>query len=243
MTLEQTRAGFHTTRWTLVDQLHDGDVEVRRSALDAMMRCYWPAVYAWLRREGYKGDDAAEIVQHFFADVVLGRHLLERTERSNGRLRSFLLTSLRHFLVDRHRRNCVRGGEVCVSLPGLGIEEQIAEGMPAGSSEDAFERRWALAMFEEAMGRCERHFCRAGRAGHWAVFQARIVAPARSGCGPRPLADLAAEYGFATPADAAAAVQVVKRRVLMFLREVVAETAASGEEQEEEYQRVMQLLA
>jgi DNA-directed RNA polymerase specialized sigma24 family protein len=241
MSLDETRARFQTTEWTLVSRLRDGDAEERSRAMDVLVRRYWPAVYAWLRRDGHERDQAAEIVQHFFADVVLVRGLLERADRESGRLRNLLLSSLRNFLVDRHRRHEARGAGVCIALEEIREEEAIALEMQ-GTPAEAFERRWALAALEEALTRCERHFAGNGRIGHWSAFHARIVAPARGGCAAPPLARVAEECGFASPTDTAAAIQVVKRRVLMLLREVVGETVEGTEEQDDEFRRVISLL-
>jgi DNA-directed RNA polymerase specialized sigma24 family protein len=242
MTLEQTRAGFQTTHWTLLGQLGADDPQVRQQAMECLVRRYWPAVYAWLRRDGWSRDDAADAVQHFFADVVIGRHLFERTDQSVGRLRALVLTSLRRFLVDRHRRQRARGLDTFVSLQNLGREEKIIGEIGAATPDAAFERRWAMATLEEALRRCERHFAENGRGRHWTAFHARVLSPALGSCEHRPLTALAEELGFATPADVAAAVQVVKRRLLALLREVVAETTESPADPELEYQQLVDML-
>lgn len=241
MTLERTHAPFQTTHWTLLSGLHSADPEARKAALDVLIRRYWPAVYSWLRCKGFEREEAAETVQHFFAEVVLARDLFGRSEAANGKLRSLVLVALQHFLVDRHRRRVARSEHVVLSLGDLSAEERIVHGTAAATPDEAYDRRWAVVVLEEALARCEEQLTRNGRHGHWAVFHARVVAPARSGCDARPLTDLAAEEGFASAADAAAAVQVVKRRVLMLLREVAGETA-SEDQQDDEYRRVVALL-
>ena len=50
------------------------------------------------------------------------------------------------------------------------------------------------------------------------------------------------DLGFATPADAASAVQVVKRHLLSALRDEVARTVESGEDAEQEFRRVVAAL-
>ena len=42
----------------------------RREAVEAVSARYWKPVYAFLRGKGYGHDDAEELIQGFFADVV-----------------------------------------------------------------------------------------------------------------------------------------------------------------------------
>jgi hypothetical protein len=85
-----------------------------------------------------------------------------------------------------------------------------------------------MNLLEEALRRCEAHFQRSGRHGHWALFEARVLQPAVHRTRPPPLSELAEAAGFPSPALAAAAVQGVKRRVVALFREVVAETVEDG---------------
>ncbi len=240
MQLERTHAGFATTRWTLLARLHGADSAERAAAQDTIFRTYWPPVYASLRRMGKERDEASELTQSFFADVVLGRSLLESAEQTRGKLRSLILVALKRFTVDQHRRK--GAGPQRSARPALDLdrEEAILCARPDPDPDAAFDRRWALALFNQSLQRCETHFRHAGKARNWDAFSLRIIRPAMGNCPPVPLARVAEELGFATPADAAAAVQTVKKRVLAVLRDVVAETA--DDSADAEYQRVVELL-
>lgn len=224
MNLEHTGARFHTTRWTLLDAARAGDPAMHAAALDELVRRYWPPIYAYLRRAGAPRAEAAETTQAFFADVVLQRRLFESADSHAGRLRSLLLTALKRFSIDQHRRRHARGGPT-IPFDRLDHEESaLSAAPPAASAEDAFDRRWALARLQEALARCEHHFRSAGRARHWRAFEARLLSPAISATPPPPLAELASALGFRTPADAAAAVQTVSKRLRALLRELAIET-------------------
>jgi len=238
--LERTDARFETTRWTLIDDLAGDDDARRAAAREMLAECYWPAVYAWLRRSGRDRGQAAELTQAFFAEVVLARGLFERAERDRGRLRTLVLTALQRFLVDHHRRACARRDGMTISLEQIEHEESIAA--PARDAESAFDRRWALSLLEAALRRCEDHYRSCGRARHWALFEAREVRPALGEMTAPHLADLAHEHGFATPADAASAVQVVKARAMAILREVVGETVPVSSDLDTEMRFVMTAL-
>ena len=231
-TLEQTYDRFRTTRWTEIRALGQADEVSRQKALDALVTRYWPAVYAHLRAQGESRNAAAELTQAFFAEVVLERGLFDRASQERGRLRTLLLTALRRFRIDQHRRRTARGTNVTIPLERLldedaklGLREPASpEGRGRAADPDSFERRWALGLLEEALRRCEAHFRTGGRERHWQLFEARVLRPAATENEPEPLATLAGSLGFDSAALAAAAVQVVKRRTAALLREVVAET-------------------
>ncbi|MCR9076948.1 MAG: hypothetical protein NXI07_12995, partial [bacterium] len=60
---------------------------------------------------------------------------------------------------------------------------------------------------------------------------------------PPPLRDLASDLGFKDAASTAAAVQLVKRRVSMFLQELVNESVPDPSEAEAELQHVISYLS
>jgi RNA polymerase sigma-70 factor (ECF subfamily) len=235
-----THAEFQTTCWTLVREL-GGEGDAAQRAADEAMRRYWPAVYAFLRRSGFRRERAEETTQAFFTDVVIGRSLFERADPDLGRLRTLLLSALKRYLVDLHRREVARGSRN--RLPAEAIERE--EGNWADvemDGPDAFEIRWASAQLEESMRRCEAHYRSSGKAAHWEAFEDRVVRPAVGSGTPTPLGELATRLGFRGPADAAAAVQVVRKRALALLREVVGETVRDETEIEQEYRDTLRLL-
>jgi RNA polymerase sigma-70 factor (ECF subfamily) len=221
--LERTAAAFDATQWTLLRALNSGDEQDRRRAIELLAERYWPPVYAWLRRSGRGRNEASEITQAFFADVIYHRRLFERANEERGRLRTLVLTALQNYLRDLGRRRRARPEGAAVSMDQSdGARFDVDD--PSCAPDDFFTRQWALTVLNEAVARCEAHFVRAGRGGHWALFEARVLAPVRGVASPIPYADLHDSLGFRTAQDAAAAVDVVKKRLRALLHEVVAET-------------------
>lgn len=225
MRSDPTHDRFRTTNWTDIRALATGDEDRRRRAIEALAARYWPPVYAYLRRvRGHDREQAAELTQAFFSEVVLARRLFEKADQRRGKLRTFLLTALNHFCTDQYRRSGPHLARVILSIEQL-AEEDARLGDPAARPvDDAYERRWALGLLEESLHRCESHFREGGRSRHWELFAARILVPSVTGNAPEPLAQMAASAGFDSPQLAAAAVQTVKRRLEGFMRQVVAET-------------------
>ena len=243
MALDRTHERFRTTSWTEICALTRKDENGRREAMEILVNRYWPPVYAYLRARGQTRNSAAEQTQAFFVEVVFGRDLFRRADRRRGRLRSLLLASLKNYRRDQGRRRAVRGSDLTIPLEQLAREDAKLGASTDGRVDLPFERRWAMGVLEEAMRRCEAHFRAGGRAGHWELFEARVLTPAISGNEQTPLAELAGPAGFNSATLAAAAVQVVTRRIHALLREVVAETLEEGADVDAELAEVRRYLS
>lgn len=234
MGLDQTQARFTDTPWTLIGALRDGDDATRRNAMDTLVGLYWPAVYGYLRRRGEDRDRAMESAQAFFADVVMGRSLFTKADPTRGRLRTLVLTALQNFRRDAARARAREPQMPETAKDEIDRIEQSLHALGNSGPETEFHRQWAAAVLNEAVRRCREHFVRAGKLGHWDLFEARELAPLTGSIAPRSLADLAVELGYRSAPDAAAAIQTVKKRLLALLEEVICETVGSEDEGEEE---------
>src|SRR4029077_16621106 len=101
-----------TTRWTLILAAREGDA-ARRAALEQLLSVYWRPVYFYLRRRGLSVEDAEDVVQGLFTQLLQGDFPI-RLHPSRGRFRSYLLTAVDHYLVNLHDKNTAlkRGGGV-----------------------------------------------------------------------------------------------------------------------------------
>ena len=91
----------------------DAQVEspLAQDALEELCRIYWRPIYSLLRREGKTTEDAQDLTQSFFAQL-LERGDFAAVRQEKGRLRSYLLGSLKHFLAnDRRRAMSLKRGE------------------------------------------------------------------------------------------------------------------------------------
>jgi RNA polymerase sigma-70 factor (ECF subfamily) len=136
-------------------------------ALEKLCRTYWWPLYGFVRRQGYNPDEAQDLTQGFFA-LLLERKDLDTVRREKGRLRSYLLASLKNFLAKAHRRamTAKRGeGQSLVSLEEL-LSRENADSSPADmlSADRIYERRWALTLLEQVLARLGEEYRAAGRA-------------------------------------------------------------------------------
>src|SRR6266513_5544283 len=104
---------FASTRWTVVLDAGASAVSSARAldALSELCRIYWRPLYLFLRREGIGPEDAQDLTQGFFAELIRDR-AYRRADHEKGRFRSFLLGALKHFVADMHDRGRAlkRGG-------------------------------------------------------------------------------------------------------------------------------------
>ncbi len=239
----ETRTRFRTTSWTLIEALRDDSHPQRERALELLSQRYWPAIYASYRRMGRSRDDASELTQGFFADVVLEKKLFETADAERGRLRSLLLIALKRYAISAHRKRQARPDQWGPSLDNLGREETFLRRDEADDAEAAFDRRWAMALFEEALARTESSLRSEGLGQHWQAFEQRVVQPAIRAVDRPNLATVAERTGFPSATHVASALKVVRKRLDLMLREVAGETAATPGDQEAEYQSVRAALS
>src|SRR5438034_7392225 len=116
---------FTTTHWSVVLEAQ-GESPAAQEALEKLCRTYWRPIYGFLRRQGIGPEEAEDITQGFFA-LLLERRDLSAVRKEKGRLRSYLLASVKNFVADERRRAMAikRGkGERLIPLEELSGDER-----------------------------------------------------------------------------------------------------------------------
>jgi RNA polymerase sigma factor (sigma-70 family) len=158
MPREPSRTGageqFASTHWSAVLTAADTQSPESAKALQELCQAYWVPLYAYVRRQGHKPEDAQDLTQEFFRRL-LERKYLRLADRERGRFRSFLLTALKHFLVDDWRRGQAarRGGGRLPESWDVENAEALYQ-LESGDStnpERAYERRWAMLLLERVL--------------------------------------------------------------------------------------------
>ena len=211
-----------------------------REALEQLCRAYWFPLYGHVRRRGNDAHAAQDLTQGFFARL-LERNDLSGLTREGGKFRSFLLTALNHFLANEHERAQAlkRGG----GRPVLSLDDDTSEGRylrePAHSEspDRIFERRWALALMEDAMRRLADEQVASGRT---VAFTALCPFLSREP-DPGEYADLADRLGLA-PGTLAVQVHRLRDRYRQIVRIAVADTVDSPLEVDAEMRHLLAAL-
>ena len=227
---------FSATRWSVV-LAAAGDAE---DALAALCRAYWFPLYAFLRRQGLSTHDAEDVTQGFFAHL-LGKDALAQVDRAKGRFRTFLLASLKHFVADERDRANARkrgGGQPVISLDACEAEERYAlEPRDELSPDKLFDRRWALAVIEQALARLGAEYAASGKGALFTTLQPQLTAPGTA----RPYAEIGTQLSMNEGA-VKIAVHRLRQRYGVALRAEIAETVGAAEEVDAELRHLLDAL-
>ena len=211
-------------------------------ALEELCRTYWRPVYAFVRRQGHGPDDALDLTQGFFARF-LERKQVKLANPDRGRLRSFLLISLKNFLVNEWSRAQAEkrgGGRSFLSLD----EQREAETRfltepadPAAPPDQAFEKRWALTLLDQALSRLRDESAATGGQEHFEALKVFVWGDQSA----VSQVEIAAKVGM-TPNALGVAVHRLRRRFGELLREAIAHTVASENEIDVELRHLIEVI-
>lgn len=235
------RGWFTTTHWSVVLAAKAEDTKLASAALETLCRSYWPPLYTFIRRQGYGVEDAQDLTQEFLSRFVQNEWL-KRLEDRRGKFRSFLLTYLKHFLSDQRDRAKAQkrgGGRPLISLEAMAEEEKTwAEPQDGRTPEQAYERRWALALLEHAVRRLQAEYEKSGNGPLYAFL--KDLQPGERG--EHSYLNIGRELGLSEQA-VKSAVYRLRHRHREILREEIAQTLNEPHEVEEEIQHLMTVLS
>ena len=233
---------FATTRWSMVLAAAGGAPgEQADRALAELCAGYWYPLYAYVRRRGYDAEDARDLTQAFFARL-LERRGLASADPARGRFRSFLLTAMKNFLASEWRRQAAGkrgGGAAIVSIDAADAEQRYrSEPADTRTPEALYERRWALAVLERAVGDVRRGYARRGETEQFDALKAYLGVDAAA----VPYGDLARRLGRSEPA-LRTALSRLRARWRTRVRQLVAETVQDGRLVDDELRDLLRMVS
>jgi RNA polymerase sigma factor (sigma-70 family) len=232
-------APFTTTHWSVVLEAQ-GDLPAAQQALEKLCRIYWRPIYSFVRRQGVGPEEAEDLTQGFFV-LLLERKDLNTVRKEKGRLRSYLIVSLKNFLADesRHVMAIKRGkGQRPIPLEGLSVDERIQMVPPdLMTAEQIYEHRWASTVLDRVLSRLKDQY---QAADHAALFDAlKQLLPDEPGAPSQ--ADVAAQLGM-TENAVRQAFHRFRRRYQLLLREEIAHTVATPSDIEDELRHLISVV-
>jgi RNA polymerase sigma factor (sigma-70 family) len=233
------RIAFTTTHWSVVLEAQ-GQSPTAQEALEKLCRTYWRPVYGFIRRQGARQVEAEDLTQGFFS-LLLERHDFDAVRKEKGRLRSYLLTSLKHFLASEHRRATAakRGkGQQLIPLEELNASgRREIEPTDPLTAERLYERRWALTLMEQVLRRLKDEYCAAGNA---TLFDSlKQLLPDEPEAASR--AEIASQLGI-TDNALRQAFHRFRQRYQLLLREEISHTVAIASDVEDELRHLIRVL-
>jgi RNA polymerase sigma-70 factor (ECF subfamily) len=210
-------------------------------ALEKLCTAYWYPLYAYVRRRGFSAEDAEDLTQAFFA-TLLEKGRLARADPPRGRFRTFLLSSLEHFLGDAHDQQSRQkrgGGQRLISWDREMAEERYRSERLEGQSPDhIFEKRWATTLLERVLTRLRDEFEHLGKAATLDQLAPHLWGDEEA----VPYRQLEQEL-HASTGTLRVTVHRLRRRYRDLLRDEIAQTVADPAEVDEEIRHLMRVVA
>jgi len=223
---------FLTTRWTLVASA--GGVESRpaEEALEAICRAYWFPLYAFVRRYGHAREQAEDLTQAFFVDL-LERKPWQQLDQQRGKFRAFLLVALKNFLANhRETTRCQkRGGDAShLSMDWLNADSRfhLADD-PHATPDHTCDREWGVRLLELVLDHLKEEAAKEGSTDRFEILKDFLNTPG----GEASYTAVAETLGI-NPGAARVAVHRLRKRYRQLLREEIARTLADPAMVEEE---------
>ena len=230
---------FPNTRWSVVLAARQPAPDAT-AALEEICRAYWYPLYAYVRRCGQSPHDAQDLTQAFFCRL-LEKRLLDAADREKGRLRSFLIASLKNFMNNEWRRAATlrRGGrQMPVQFDTAFAESRFAADNQSLGPDETFDQQWAFTLLDLTLKRLQAEFAAAGKPEEFAALK-NCLTVAR---GELDYAAIAAQLGTSEGAARVAAHRLRKRFRAVY-REEIAQTLAAGADVETELRQLAAALA
>jgi DNA-directed RNA polymerase specialized sigma24 family protein len=228
---------FTATHWSVVLLAGQGSAP----ALEKLCQKYWYPLYAYVRRRGYEVEDAQDLTQAFFAHL-LEKNSLVHADRNKGPFRGFLLMALNRFLANQWHRSqaAKRGGGLCPVPLETGTAEHLYRLEPASDEtpEKIYERRWVLAVLDQALARLTQECAAEGKAGLFEQLKQFMSADTGKG----EYAAVAARLGM-NPETVAVATHRLRHRYGELVRQEIAHTVSGPVELEEELRWMFSVLS
>jgi len=231
---------FTTTHWSAVLKAGESDPLGREEALAWLCRAYWYPLYAYVRRQGRSVHDAQDLTQEFFARL-LERKQLRLADRNRGRFRTFLLTSLKHFLINdwtKAKREKRGGGQEFLSLNETMAEARLAAEPAVAQPPDAlYDRGWAAILIERAMAALRAEFEQAEKLDTFDRLKVFVWGEKNA----MPYAQMAVQLNM-TEGAVKVAVHRLRQRYGELLRAEIAQTVSTPAEVNEELRYLVSVI-
>jgi len=238
-----TGGAFLTTHWSLIEDVKK-QPDQDRALIGLLLERYWKPVYCYLRRKGYDNEEAKDLTQGFFHEIVLNLNLFGRADQSKGRFRTFLLYALNQYLMNEKRRETAQKNIPRHKIVSLDAIEQpsLPQTVIESNPEDSYNYAWVSAMLDQVLSNVKHTCCEQGMETHWSVFSDRVVQPMLNNAAPSSLNDICKKYCIESEKKASNMIITVKRRFQNALKQYIRSTVASESQTTDELKEILKFL-
>ena len=234
---------FLTTHWSLIENIKSKD-DRERALIDLLLKRYWKPIYCYLRCKSYDNEQAKDLTQGFFHEVVLNRNLVQRADQCKGRFRSFLLHALNQYLINIRTAEAAKKRIPADKLIRLETIDpvDVPQAISNLSPEDTYNYAWLSALLDQILSEVEAKCCQDGMDIHWNIFYDRVVQSILESVEPLSLADICRKYGIEDEKKASNMNITVKRRFQAALKQYIGNTLTSEAQINQELEEIMQFF-
>ena len=223
---------FASTHWSVVAAAGQGSSPEAQQALAILCRLYWYPLYAYARRRLASIEDAQDLTQEFFAQL-LEKDYLQAADPNRGKFRSFLLTAFKHFMSkERDRAGAQKrgGGQAILPLDFQAGETRYhREPSDHLTAEVLYERRWAMSLLEQALILLRQEYAGAGKQQLFEALKNTLTGDSSA----ERYAQIAEKLSMSEPA-VKVAVHRLRQRYKELLRGEIAQTVNTNDEIDDE---------
>ena len=236
---------FLTTHWSVIDKIAaDGDTP-NQALINELLKKYWKPVYCFLRQKGYDNEQAKDLTQGFFEEVVLERDLIQRAEQARGRFRTFLLAALEQYLARVHRKETARKRipkDKLVQLEHIDPGE-LPEPVDGLSPEQSFNYAWVSSLLDKLLAEVQAKCLADDKELHWQIFHERVLQPIMENTRALSLKEICDKYGIEDEKKASNMIITVNRRFRAALKRYLRRSVTRDVEVDEELRELMQIFS
>ena len=234
---------FLTTHWSLIENIKSKD-DRERALIDLLLKRYWKPIYCYLRRKSYDNEQAKDLTQGFFHEVVLNRNLVQRADQCKGRFRSFLLHALNQYLINIRTAEAAKKRIPANKLVRLETIDpvDVPQAISNLSPEDTYNYAWLSVLLDQILSEVEAKCCHDGMDIHWNIFYDRVVQSLLENVEPLSLADICEKYGIKDEKTASNMNITDKRRFQAALKQYISNTLTSEAQINQELEKIMQFF-
>ena len=223
---------FATTRWSIVASAGRQSSADSQQALEYLCDAYWYPLYAYVRRRVADVNEAQDLTQAFFAELLEKNYVGSATP-DRGRFRAFLLTALKHYLSKQWERDRAQkrgGGRAPISIDFQAADSSFRVEPEAGMTpEQLYDRQWTIVLLSHTMQRLRTEFEEVAKADQFEELKGFVVGDHAG----TTYAEAGAKLNMSEVAARKAASRL-RRRYRELLREEIAQTVSGPDEVDDE---------
>lgn len=149
---------------------------------------YLPAIEAFFlqSKRGTDQHDPLDLAHEFFLQKVVEERIMDKVRgKTLESIRAYLGRSLKNFRTDKFRAQ-VRDRELFSRGTSVNDAVEAIRGRinPRNDPSEAFDREWAVQVFDEGLSRTEAQLRASGKGDLWELFHDRVLIPASNGSKP-----------------------------------------------------------